>query len=351
MTPPRGWRRLAAALALTTLAGPLAACGNDSAEASDDGQGGSIRIAYQAFPSGDLIVKDQGWLEEALPDYDIEWTKFDSGASINSAFVGDAIDLAAIGSSPVARGLSAPLEIPYQVTWILDVAGDTEALVARDGTGITELADLAGKKVATPFASTAHYSLLAALDRAGVDSSTVTFLDLQPQDIISAWSRGDIDAAYTWLPSLSEIAQTGTVLVTSRELAGDGKPTLDLGVAATAFIEEHPDAISAWRKVQARALRLIADDPDAAAAAVGRQLGIEPEQAAEQLSQGVFLDPADQPSDEWLGTPEKPGNLAVNLQDAAKFLVGQQQIPSAPDVRVFQEAIYREGLGDDVRDE
>jgi taurine transport system substrate-binding protein len=351
MNPPRGWRRLAAALALTTLVGGLTACGTDSADAADDAQGGTIRIAYQAFPSGDLIVKDQGWLEEALPEYDIEWTKFDSGASINTAFVGGAIDLAAIGSSPVARGLSAPLEIPYRVTWILDVAGDNEALVARNGAGITELADLAGKKVATPFASTAHYSLLAALDRAGVDSSTVTFLDLQPQDIISAWSRGDIDAAYTWLPSLAEISRTGTVLVTSRELAGDGKPTLDLGVASTDFIEAHPDAISAWRKVQARALRLIADDPDAAATAVGRQLGIDPEQAAEQLSQGVFLDPADQASDEWLGTPEKPGNLAVNLQDAAKFLVNQQQIPEAPDVEVFQEAIYRDGLGDDVRDE
>jgi taurine transport system substrate-binding protein len=351
MTAPRGWRRLAAALTLTTLLGGLAACGTDPADAADDAGGGTIRIAYQAFPSGDLIVKDQGWLEEALPGYDIEWTKFDSGASINTAFVGGVVDLAAIGSSPVARGLSAPLNIPYQVTWVLDVAGDNEALVARDGTGITDLADLAGKKVATPFASTAHYSLLAALDRAGVDSSTVTLLDLQPQDIISAWARGDIDAAYTWLPSLAEIEKTGTVLVTSRELAGDGKPTLDLGVASTEFIEAHPDAISAWRTVQARALRLIADDPDAAAAAVGRQLGISPEDAAGQLSQGVFLDPADQASEEWLGTPDAPGNLAANLEDAGKFLVGQNQIPEAPSLEVFQDALYSDGLEDDVTDE
>lgn len=349
MTPPRGWRRLAAALTLTTLLGGLTACSSDAEASGDDG--GTIRIAYQAFPSGDLVVKDQGWLEEALPDYDIEWTKFDSGASINTAFVAGAVDLAAIGSSPVARGLSAPLDIPYQVTWVLDVAGDNEALVARDGTGITDVADLAGKKVATPFASTAHYSLLAALDRAGVDSAGVTLLDLQPQDIISAWSRGDIDAAYTWLPSLAELEKTGKVLVTSRELAGDGKPTLDLGVAATDFIDAHPDAISAWRKVQARALRLIADDPDAAAEAVGRQLGISPEDAAQQLSQGVFLDPADQASEEWLGTSGKPGNLAANLEDAGKFLVGQNQIPEAPALKVFQDALYTDGLEDDVRDE
>ena len=184
-----------------------------------------------------------------------------------------------------------------------------------------------------------------------MDSSTVTLLDLQPQDIISAWSRGDIDAAYTWLPSLAELQKTGKVLVTSRELAGDGKPTLDLGVASTAFIDDHPDAISAWRKVQARALRLIADDPDAAAEAVGRQLGISPDDAAQQLSQGVFLDPADEATDEWLGTPGKPGNLAANLQDAGKFLVDQNQIPEAPSLEAYQAAIYNDGLEDDVRDE
>ena len=69
-----------------------------------------------------------------------------------------------MGSSPVARGLSAPLNIPYKVAFVLDVAGDNEALVARNGSGVDTIAELKGKRVGTPFASTAHYSLLAALD-------------------------------------------------------------------------------------------------------------------------------------------------------------------------------------------
>ncbi len=88
----------------------LAACGNGAASgntAAPDRK--TIRIAYQAFPSGDLIVKNQGLLEKALPDYKITWTKFDSGASINTAFVAGSLDIAAIGSSPVARGLSGLL--------------------------------------------------------------------------------------------------------------------------------------------------------------------------------------------------------------------------------------------------
>lgn len=331
---------------VAVLALALAGCGDGAASGGRDPEKKTIRLAYQAFPSGDLIVKNQGWLEKELPDYKITWTKFDSGASINTAFVAGSIDIAAIGSSPVARGLSAPLNIPYQVAFVLDVAGDNEALVARNGSNVNAVTDLRGKKVATPFASTAHYSLLAALDRAGVKESEVTLVDLEPQDILAAWTRGDLDAAYSWLPSLDELKKTGKVLVTSRELATAGKPTLDLGVVSTAFVEAHPDAVDAWRKVEARALDLIASDPDAAATAVGKELNLSAADAKNQLSQGVFLKPADLAGPEWLGTPGKVGGLAGNLLAAAQFLKAQNKIDAVPDRAAVERAIYNKGLPD-----
>ena len=154
----------------------LTGCSVD--KSSGDSDKPTIRLAYQSFPSGDLIVKNNKWLEDALPNYNVKWTKFDSGADINTAFVAKQIDFGAIGSSPVARGLSAPLNIAYQVAFILDVAGDNEALVARNGTGINSIADLKGKRVATAFASTSHYSLLAALNHAGVNPKDVNLIDL-----------------------------------------------------------------------------------------------------------------------------------------------------------------------------
>ena len=150
-----------AAFALLVLAG----CGNGAASGGPNPDQKTIRLAYQAFPSGDLIVKNQGLLEKALPDYKITWTKFDSGASINTAFVAGSIDIAAIGSSPVARGLSAPLNIPYQVAFVLDVAGDNEALVARNGSGVNDIAGLKGKKIGVPFASTAANRLAAVVGK------------------------------------------------------------------------------------------------------------------------------------------------------------------------------------------
>ncbi|WP_375430631.1 ABC transporter substrate-binding protein [uncultured Friedmanniella sp.] len=338
-------RALGAGLAATSLV-TLAACGGGGGAAAPEDK--TIRIAYQKFPSGDLIVKNQGLLEKALPDYKIEWKVFDSGASINTAYVAKAVDVAAIGSSPVARGLSGPLNLPYKVAFILDVAGDNEALVASNASGVTKVADLRGKKIATSFSSTAHYSLLVALKQAGLTEQDVTLVDLEPQDILAAWKRGDIDAAYTWLPNLDELRKTGKTLVASKDLATAGKPTLDLGVVSDAFISAHPEAVDAWRKAEAQALTTIKDQPDQANQAVAAELGITPEEAAGQLKQGVYLTSAELTSPTWLGTEQSVGKASTYLHDAAVFLAEQKQIPAAPDQKVFDDAIYRKGLSSDL---
>lgn len=348
MTPPgspRLTRRLGVAVTALALVA-LAACGGGGTAGSSDGGSAdkTIRIAYQKFPSGDLIVKNKKLLETALPDYTIEWSAFDSGASINTAYIAKSIDVAAIGSSPVARGLSQPLNIPYQVAFVLDVAGDNEALVARNASGVADVAGLRGKKIATSFSSTAHYSLLAALNQAGLTDKDVTLVDLEPQDIASAWKRGDIDAAYTWLPVLDTLRADGKQLIASKDLATAGKPTLDLGVVSTDFITRHPEAVDAWRKAEAQALDTIKNDPTAASTAIAAELGISPEEAAGQVEQGVYLTPAELTSPTWLGTDGKPGNISKNLHDAALFLSEQKQIPAVPEQSVFDSAIYTKGL-------
>ncbi|BBY85345.1 taurine ABC transporter substrate-binding protein [Mycolicibacterium tokaiense] len=335
-------KALVAALAVSALG--LAGCAVDNS--GQDAEKQTIRIAYQTFPSGDLIVKNNKWLEEALPDYNIKWTKFDSGADVNTAFIAKELDFGALGSSPVARGLSEPLNIPYQVAFVLDVAGDNEALVARNGSDINSIADLRGKRVGTPFASTAHYSLLAALDQNGLTPADVQLVDLQPQAILAAWERGDIDAAYTWLPTLDQLRAGGKDLITSRQLASDGKPTLDLGVVSTEFAEAHPEVVDIWRQQEARALDVIANEPETAAKAIAAEIGLTPEETAGQLKQGVYLTPAEVASAEWLGSDGAVGNIAANLESASQFLADQKQIPAAAPLETFQKAIYTKGLPD-----
>lgn len=226
------------------------------------------------------------------------------------------------------------------------MAGDNEALVARKGTGVSDVAGLKGRTVATPFASTSHYSLLAALETAGLKPSDVKLVDLQPQAILAAWQRGDIDAAYVWLPTLDELRKTGTQLTSSKQIGAAGKPTLDLAVVSDDLIAKDPKAIDAWRKAEAEALRVLKSDPDGAVKAVSAELGISAADAKAQIEQGVFLTPEQVTSADWLGADGDPGKLRTYVADTAEFLARQKQIDAAPSADAVRKAFYLKGLPD-----
>src|SRR6185437_3707892 len=138
--------------------------------------------------------------------------------------------------------------------------------------------------------------------------------------------------------------KSGKDLITSRQLARDGKPTLDLAAVADDFAAAHPEVVDIWRQQEARALSTIKDDPDAAAKAIAAEIGLSPEETASQLKQGVYLTPEEVAGPEWLGSEGKPGNIAVNLQSASQFLTDQKQIPAAAPLKTFQDAVYTKGL-------
>ncbi|MDO9357209.1 MAG: ABC transporter substrate-binding protein [Solirubrobacteraceae bacterium] len=334
----RSSRRLVAALATVAVATGLAACGDDgestgSASASAGGTKApeTLTIAYQAIPNSDLAVKHLGLLEKALPNTKIEWKLFDSGGTVNEAIAAKSVDIGLAGSSPVSRGLSQPLA--YQVPWIHDVIGAAEALAVKPG--ITDLKQLEGKKIATPLASTAHYSLLAALKDAGVDQSKVDIIDAEPDDIFAAWSRGDIDGAYVWNPNLGKIvADGGKVLVSSADLAKKGKTTYDLAVATDAFAKDYPEALETWVKAQDQAVKLYRSDEDAWATAVAAELNLKPEEVKTQAKDLIFLDASEQAGADYLG-----GGLATNLFAAAEFNKELGQIPSVRTEADYEAAV------------
>jgi taurine transport system substrate-binding protein len=329
-------RPLLALLLAALLVVGVAACGSDdgddaTAASGDSGAPAKITIAYQAIPNGDLVVKNQRWLEQAFPDSKIEWKLFDSGGTVNEAVVAGSVDIGLAGSSPVARGLSTP--IAYQVPWIHDVIGRAEALVVRSD--ISSIEQLRGKKVATPLASTSHYSLLAALDRAGLSERDVDVIDAEPDDIYAAWTRGDIDGAYVWNPNLARIVgDGGRVLITSEELAREGKTTYDLAVVTNEFADKYPDAVTTWVRAQDRAVRLLHDDPDTAARAIAAELNIDPADAKAQAADLIFVSAADQAGPEYLG-----GGVGRNLFATATFNQRLGQIPS-----VFEQQRYLDAV-------
>lgn len=295
------------------------AAGGECPFPADDSVTSTVRIAYQNIPNGDLVVKDQQMLEKCMPNAKITWNKFDSGGDVIQAFGSNSADIGLIGSSPATKALSAPLNIPMRVIWVHDVIGKAESLVVKDK-AVTDIKQLKGKTVAVAFSSTAHYSLLQALQDAGMDpANDISIVNLSPDKMPSAWEGGQIDAAWVWDPTLSELlASDGHILVSSADTAKAGKPTYDLGAATTSFIDANPAFMATWAKAQNAAVGQILDKPDDASVSIGAVMGISPDDVKKQFAGYEYLPAKEQASPDFLG-----GKLAKDLQDTAGFLLKQ----------------------------
>lgn len=301
---------------------------------ADDSITTTARIGYQTVPNGDLVVKDQGLLEACMPSADISWSNFASGGDVVQGFGAGSVDIGLMGSSPATIALSEPLELPISVIWIHAVIGEAESLVARHDS-ISDIEGLKGKTVAVPFSSTAHFSLLQALEDAGLDSrNDVKLINLEPEKMPSAWQGGQIDAAWVWNPVLTELMKDGTVILSSADTAEAGKPTYDLGTASNAFMEENPEFMVQWAKAQDHAVGMLEDDPAAAAESVAVEAGLSPDEAESLFEGYTYLRASEQADEEHLG-----GKMAADLLSTAEFLVAQGGIEKVSPASTYEAGV------------
>lgn len=291
---------------------------------------GTVRIGWQEIPNGDLVVKDTGLLKTCLPNVNVVWSKFASGGDVIQAFGANSLDVGLLGSAPAAKALSAPLNIDMRVIWIQDRIGAAESLVAKDP-AIRTVGDLKGKKIAVPFASTAHYSLLTALDKAGVTDAQV--INLAPDAIRGAWNGGQIDATYIWEPTLSQLG--GTALTTSAQVAEQGAPTYDLEGARGDFVKNNPGFLKAWTAAQGWAANLLNTDPHKAAEHIAGQLGVPLDQVLTQIKGYAYFDAKTQGGPDHLG-----GQLGADIRRTAEFLLQQGQVQGVGPAQHYTDGVY-----------
>ncbi|RQU40635.1 taurine ABC transporter substrate-binding protein [Burkholderia cenocepacia] len=288
-----------------------------------------VVIAYQDMVVPWRYAQASGEVEKAT-GYKVRFRKLDSGADVIRALASGSVQLGEAGSSPIAAGLSQGLDI--SLFWVLDNINDAEALVARNGSGVTSVAGLKGKKIGVPFVSTSHFHTLVALQAAGVNPNDVKIVNLRPPEVAAAWARGDIDATYIWDPVLAKVKQSGTVLTTSGQVAKEsGKSTFDGFVVSRKFARENPEFVARFVKV------LAAADADyrahAAAwkvgspqvAAVAKVSGANAQDVPASLALYAFPTAAEQASPTWLGGGAQSG-AAKSLAATAAFLKSQGTI-------------------------
>lgn len=307
-----------------------------NSSANNSGQPDRIRVGYQVYAGTELLAKGLGLAKQFFPNTNVEYLRFDAGRDVNTALAAKGIDIGVLGSTAAAVGISSGID--YQIFYLYELIGTAESLVVKSD--IRSAADLRGKKIAVPFSSTSHYSLLSYLKLENINQNELTVLDMVPPDMLAAWQRGDIDGGFVWEPSLSKIQQDGgTILTTAEDLAKRGYATFNVAVARTEFAQQYPDVLKQYRSMLDQSVKTYRDDPQAAGKALAAELGISPEEALKQAGQSIWLDSSEQADPKYFGTSSQPGATAKGLKDTADFMVSQKAIPTAPSQDDYQKRI------------
>ncbi len=310
----------------------LVSCGGKEAEKE-------INIGYLRVPNDETVAKEKKLIDDYFAEKGVKvnYLTVDSGVEANKAFASGSLDFATGGNTNAVVSLATGLDT--ELIWIHEVIGSAEALVVRKGSGIEKVEDLKGKKIATTFSSTSHYILLNILKEAGIDKD-VELLDMLTPDIVAAWQRGDIDAAYTWEPSLSKIlASEGEVLIDSADMIAKGYVTANVGQVRKKFAEENPELVIGLLQQLMKAHEIYKDTPEVAIKAAADELQITEEEAKFQMEGSIWLSPQELVSEQYFGTSESSGKFANVMYDTAIFLEENDSISKVPSLEEFQKFV------------
>ena len=283
-----------------------------------------LTFAHQDMLVPLRLVMESGEVEKAT-GYKINWRMFSGGGDVIRAMASGDVQMGETGSSPLTAAASQGQDI--KLFWISADIADAEALIARNASGITSMKDLKGKKVATPFVSTAHYQLMAGMKMDGVDPKTVNVMNMRPPEIAAAWERGDIDATFIWDPVLSRIRSGGKTIATSGSIGKRGAPTFEGIVVNAKWAAANEPFMIAFVKALNRANEeykasgksWTPDSPQTKAMA--KWTKADPKDVGAAMALYSFPTLAEQVSPTWLG-----GGAAKAMANTAVFLKEQGRV-------------------------
>jgi len=292
-----------------------------------------ITVAYfLEWPMPFQYAKVKGLYDEAL-GVDVNWVSFDTGTAMSAAMASGDVQLAVSqGVPPFVVATSAGQDLQ-----ILDVAvsySDNDNCVVHADHEIDKesAGELAGKKVAVPLGTAAHYGFLRQMSHFEVDIGTLDIVDMPPAEGAVALSQGDVDMACGWGGGLRRMLDYGNVLLTGAEKVDLGILVFDVTSAPTSFVAENEELIAKFLKVTADAnaawnagqtLGFIRDEM---MPVIAQDSGLDTEGTAGTLSTFVFPSTVEQLSDRWFD-----GSVQAFLKGVADVFLEAGSIDSARD--------------------
>jgi len=298
----------------------------------------TVRVGYLDLVNAQLVTKHLKLLSKEMPGVNVKYIQMNNPGDMLRALAAGQLDFGSLGNPPAAIAITRGL--PIKGILNTDMLGRIEALVVRKSDKITSLAELKGKRIGTVFGSTSHYELLNAFKLQGIDPATMKLMDLAPPDIVNAWMRGDIDAAYFWEPGLSKtLAHGGKILIDSGEMAKRGFPTWDVDVVTNDFASKYPRLVTAFVKAGCAGIDYWNANPKKAAGMVADELSLPKKQVEHMMAGESMTACKAQLTARYLGTPAKKGEFVKTLVSTAKFLVSQDRLPKLLPEQTFADFI------------
>ncbi|MFN8520140.1 MAG: aliphatic sulfonate ABC transporter substrate-binding protein [Chloroflexota bacterium] len=284
-------------------------------------QGGTLNIDFATYNPLSLVIKDQGWLEEALAPQGVSVTWVQSAGSnkANQALLSNAIDIGSTAGSAalLARSNGSPIhtiEVYSQPEWA--------ALVVPAGSPIQSVADLRGTHIAATKGTDPYFFLLQALEEAGVGLDEVTIENLQHADGWAALQNGSVDAWAGLDPIMANAEATAGAQLLYRNVGFNSYGFLN---ANESFLTSRPDVaqtvVDAYERARARALA----DPTATANLLAEVAGIDPAVATTVIEERSNLGVSGIPGDAQTAVLKVIGPIFVESGDVAS----QQQVDDA----------------------
>jgi sulfonate transport system substrate-binding protein len=290
------YKRLAVLAATAVL---IASCGG-SGDASSTPE--EITLDWAYYNPVSLVLKEKGWVEEALTEDGISVTWVQSAGS-NKALeflAGNSVEFGSTAGAAALLGRigGTPIRSIYtysQPEWT--------ALVTNADSGIDGVEDLAGRRVAVTRGTDPYIFLLRALAEHGLTEDDIETVLLQHADGRNALVTGQVDAWAGLDPMMaqSELEQ-GTVLFYR-------SPDLNsYGILNTTeeFAEQHPEIVAKVIEAYERGRIWALENPDEMSAILAEAAGLTQEVADAQLARTDLTAPA-------LGDAQRETILAAGL--------------------------------------
>lgn len=228
-----------------------------------------LNIDWATYNPLSLIIKDKGWLEAALPDTKVNWIQSTGSNKANENLRAGALDVGSTAGSAalLARSNGSPIKA-------IDIFSqpDWSAIVVTKNSPITEVKQLAGKKVAVTKGTDPYFFLLQSLDAAGVNQSQVTIENLQHADGRVALESHSVDAWSGLDPIMAASQATAGSRLIYRNVAFNTYGFLD---ATESFLNKDPQTVQVVVDAYERARQWAEANPDETARILATAAGID----------------------------------------------------------------------------